>query len=137
MLRHGFSYLSKSSNWFREDFSSLPKDLGSCVPVYCEPPRRNFSEVNDGRLLLSSNSRRTILLSSRFDPLRRLGNDVEERPIGIHAGHWGHSLVEAHEALRRRDPFEDSAGRTHRLMAANHEGTSAAILVINAQDGEP
>jgi len=45
--------------------------------------------------------------------------------------------MEAYEPLRRRDPFEDSAGRTHRLMAANHKGTSALILVINAQDGEP
>jgi len=45
--------------------------------------------------------------------------------------------MEAYEPLRRRDPFEDSAVRTHRLMAANHKGTSALILVINAQDGEP
>ena len=45
--------------------------------------------------------------------------------------------MEAYEALRRRDPFEDSAGRTYRLMAANHKRTSTLILVINAKDGEP
>ena len=62
---------------------------------------------------------------------------MEKCPIGIHATYWRNSLMEAYEPLRRRDPFEDSAGRTHRLMAANHKGTSALILVINAQDGEP
>jgi len=61
---------------------------------------------------------------------------VESCPIGIHTGYWGHSFMEAHEALRRGDPLEDSTGRTHGQMAANHERTSAAIRVFHTQDHE-
>ena len=59
---------------------------------------------------------------------------MEECPIGVHTRYWGHSFMERYEALRRGDPFEDSAGRTYRLMTANQQGTFAAIRVRNAQD---
>ena len=61
---------------------------------------------------------------------------MEKCPIRVYTGYWGHSFMEAHEALRRGDPLEDSTGRTHRLIAANHQRTSAAIRVLNKQDRE-
>ena len=59
---------------------------------------------------------------------------MEKCPIGVYTGDWRHSFIEIYEALRRGDPFEDSAGRTHGLVAANHEGPFAAIRVFNTQD---
>ncbi len=61
---------------------------------------------------------------------------MEKCSIGIHTRYWGHSFVEAYEALRRGGPFEDTAGRTHWLMAANQQRTSATIRVFHTQDHE-
>jgi hypothetical protein len=61
---------------------------------------------------------------------------MEKCPIGVYTGYWGHSFMKAHEVLRRGDPFEDTTGRTHGLMAANHEGASATIRIFHTQDRE-
>ncbi len=45
--------------------------------------------------------------------------------------------MKRYEALGRGDAFEDSARRTHGLMAANNKRTSAAIRVLNEKDREP
>ncbi len=44
--------------------------------------------------------------------------------------------MKRYEALGRGDAFEDSARRTHGLMAANNKRTSAAIRVLNEKDRE-
>ena len=61
---------------------------------------------------------------------------MEKRPIGVHTGYGGHSFMKRYEALGRGDAFENSAGRTHGLMAANKKRTSAAIRVLNEKDCE-
>jgi hypothetical protein len=81
----------------------------------------------------ATNYRRQLCLDP--SPLRRdLWNDVEKCPISVYTRYGRDTLMEAYEALRRDDTFEDSAGRTYWLMAANHQGAFAAIGVTNTQN---
>jgi len=44
--------------------------------------------------------------------------------------------MKRYEALGRGDAFENSAGRTNGLMAANRKDTGAAIRVLDEKDRE-
>jgi hypothetical protein len=81
----------------------------------------------------ATNYRRQLCLDpSTFT--RNLWNDVEKCPIGVYTRYRRDTLMEAYEALRCDDTFEDSAGRTYWLVAANHQGTFAAIGVTYTQN---